>query len=68
MMSHRDVPQTALSKEHFSVIEILGKGGFGKVYKVEYRKNRTIYAVKEMSKAVYLLLYLEYSPKTAYLQ
>jgi hypothetical protein len=24
--------------------------------------------VKEMSKAVYLLLYLEYSPKTAYLQ
>jgi len=52
IMSHRDGPPTSLSREQFSVIEILGKGGFGKVYKVEYRKNRTIYAMKEMSKAV----------------
>jgi protein kinase A len=50
--TQRETPNAPLSKDQFSVIEILGKGGFGKVYKVEYRKNRTLYAMKEMSKSV----------------
>ena len=33
------------------MINILGKGGFGKVYKVECKKTRKLYALKEMSKA-----------------
>ena len=30
---------------------VVGKGGFGKVWKVELRKNKVNYAMKEMSKA-----------------
>ena len=29
---------------------MVGKGGFGKVWKVERKKFRTMYAMKEMSK------------------
>ena len=29
----------------------IGKGGFGKVWKVEHKRNRQIYAMKMMSKA-----------------
>jgi serine/threonine kinase 32 len=41
-----------LTKEQFTVLEILGKGGFGRVMKVEFKKNRRVYAMKEMSKTV----------------
>lgn len=41
-----------MSKDQFVVLEVLGKGGFGRVMKVEYKKNKKIYAMKEMSKAV----------------
>ena len=30
---------------------VIGKGGFGKVWKVFYKKNKKYYALKEMSKA-----------------
>jgi serine/threonine protein kinase len=30
---------------------VIGRGGFGKVWKVEHRKQRKQYAMKEMSKA-----------------
>jgi serine/threonine protein kinase len=30
---------------------VIGKGGFGKVWKVEMKKNRQTYAMKEMSKS-----------------
>lgn len=30
---------------------MIGKGGFGKVWKVEAKKSRKVYAMKEMSKA-----------------
>jgi len=30
---------------------VIGKGGFGKVWKVERKKFKTMYAMKEMSKA-----------------
>lgn len=41
-----------MAKDNFVVLEVLGKGGFGRVMKVEYKKNKKIYAMKEMSKAV----------------
>ena len=34
---------------------IIGWGGFGKVWKVESKKTRTLYAMKELSKAKYKL-------------
>ena len=30
---------------------MIGRGGFGKVWKVEQRKQRKLYAMKEMAKA-----------------
>lgn len=41
-----------MTKDQFVVLEVLGKGGFGRVMKVEHKKNKKIYAMKEMSKAV----------------
>ena len=39
-----------VSKSSFEYISIIGKGGFGKVWKVYSRKKRIYYALKEMSK------------------
>ena len=36
---------------------MIGKGGFGKVWKVELKKTKTIYAMKEMSKAKFKNFY-----------
>jgi len=35
-----------LTKDSFKVLEVLGKGGFGRVMKVELKKNRKLYAMK----------------------
>ncbi len=45
-------PSKALevSKKMFNVIQAIGKGGFGKVWKVEAKKTRQVFAMKEMSK------------------
>ena len=37
---------------------IIGWGGFGKVWKVESKKSRTLYAMKELSKAKYIHIYI----------
>jgi serine/threonine protein kinase len=37
---------------------VLGKGGFGKVWKVKRRKNKSYFALKVMSKAKYFAFYL----------
>ena len=39
-----------VSKNSFDYITVIGRGGFGKVWKVMYKKTKTIYAMKEMSK------------------
>jgi serine/threonine protein kinase len=41
---------SAIGKQHFQFHGVIGKGGFGKVWKVERKKFQTMYAMKEMSK------------------
>ena len=41
----------ALTKNNFNYNYCIGKGGFGKVWKVERKKTKQQYAMKEMSKA-----------------
>lgn len=40
-----------INKSQFDYINIIGKGGFGKVWKVLHKQQCKIYALKEMSKA-----------------
>ena len=39
-----------LSRNCFEFQYIIGRGGFGKVWKVQLKKTKEIYALKEMSK------------------
>ncbi|CAD8063714.1 unnamed protein product [Paramecium sonneborni] len=39
------------SIRNYEILDILGKGGFGKVFKVKRKKNNKLYAMKVMSKA-----------------
>ena len=48
----RSEPIQSINPASFMFIEVIGKGGFGKVWKVSYKKNKIRYAMKEMSKAV----------------
>ena len=40
-----------INRSSFQCHYVLGKGGFGKVWRVEKKKERKEYAMKEMSKA-----------------
>lgn len=42
---------SAINKNIFQFHYIIGKGGFGKVWKIEHKKSRKLYAMKEMQKA-----------------
>ena len=42
---------TAITKNQFQFQYVIGRGGFGKVWKVERTKDKKLYALKEMSKA-----------------
>jgi len=48
-----EVPEqtSTVSKNNFVFHFVVGKGGFGKVWKVEAKKNKQIFAMKEMSKS-----------------
>ena len=39
------------SKNDFTFMYVIGRGGFGKVWKVEQKKTHSLYAMKEMQKA-----------------
>jgi hypothetical protein len=39
-----------MSKKLLNVLYPIGKGGFGKVWKVEVKKTKAVFAMKEMSK------------------
>jgi len=41
----------AISKNSFKFLYVVGRGGFGKVWKVEKIKEKKLYAMKEMMKA-----------------
>ena len=49
-----------LTKRTFNYRYILGKGGFGKVWKVEHTKKKKQYAMKEMLKSMYTKSKLEF--------
>jgi serine/threonine protein kinase len=46
-----DVNLDILSKNNFDFLYVVGRGGFGKVWKVYSKKYKTAYALKEMAKA-----------------
>ena len=44
------IEKIQISKSLFDFLYIIGRGGFGKVWKVRYKKTHKKYALKEMSK------------------
>jgi serine/threonine protein kinase len=46
-----DPKAIAITKNHFQFQFAIGKGGFGKVWRVEKKKDKEVFAMKEMSKA-----------------
>jgi serine/threonine protein kinase len=40
----------AVNKNHFLFHYVIGRGGFGKVWKVEKKKEKKLFAMKEMHK------------------
>ena len=50
-----------MSKNNFEFCYIIGKGGFGKVWKIKHKKTSKYYALKEMSKLKIIEKKSEYS-------
>ena len=48
-------PQINLSKSLFEFLYVIGRGGFGKVWKVNLKRTQKCYALKEMSKLKIIL-------------
>ena len=47
----KDTNTNVISKKNFHFLFVIGRGGFGKVWKVEEIKSRKNFALKEMSKS-----------------
>ncbi len=45
-MSH-----AVVGRANFTFLHVIGRGGFGKVWRVERKKDKLTFAMKEMSKA-----------------
>jgi len=58
-----DINEEKVSKTSFQYQKIIGKGGFGKVWKVMHKKSKNIYAMKEISKVKVLFKKSEISIK-----
>ena len=54
-MGHRPIESMEeVNRNSFDFLSVIGKGGFGKVWKVRYKKKSQEFAMKEMSKALIL--------------
>ena len=49
-LKNNKINEENITKSSFEFISIIGKGGFGKVWKVLYKKKKQIFAMKKMSK------------------
>ena len=47
---HLNIFLLEVSKNHFLFHYVIGRGGFGKVWKIEKKKEKKLYAMKEMNK------------------
>ena len=45
------IKKEKMTKNNFEMMYVIGRGGFGKVWKVYSKKYKKIYAMKEMAKA-----------------
>lgn len=50
-----DSIESTLCRDNFTFLEVVGRGGYGKVWKVSQRKTKKLYAMKEMPKAVIVM-------------
>lgn len=50
-----DSIEPVLCRDNFNFLDVIGRGGYGKVWKVAHRKTKKLYAMKEMSKAVIVM-------------
>ena len=42
--------KNSINRNNFKFLYVIGKGGFGRVWKIQSKKSKNIYALKEMSK------------------
>ena len=42
--------KNTIHRNNFKFLYVIGKGGFGRVWKIQSKKSKNVYALKEMSK------------------
>ena len=64
-IAHSGYTEKTVNKSLFDFLYVIGRGGFGKVWKVRYKKTRQLFALKEMSKVKIIDRQSEKSIKSA---